>query len=76
MSLADDVGPASVYINRLSGKFLSSTYLGEMAEHLVGIAGVEAPVKAFEINPRQLSRSPGSPITLLLPAEHVMLLQA
>jgi len=60
-------------VNRLQGKRLSSTYLGEMAEHLVQLPGLEKPIKAFEMNPRQVEAESGGEVTVEIAAENVIL---
>jgi len=64
-------GATGVTVNRLRGKRVSSTYLGEMAEHLVALPGLTQPLKAFEMNPRPLP--PGPDLTVQIPADQVML---
>ena len=64
-------GGVGVTVNRLGGKRVSSTYLGEMAEHLVALPGLAEPLKAFEMNPR--AAPPGPEITVQIPADQVML---
>ena len=71
-------GPLS---NRIDGRRISTTYLGEMAEHLVELGGESAGgegqrVKAFEMNPRNVRPSAGGePITLYVNAADVTLVE-
>ena len=60
-------------VNRLRGKRLSSTYLGDMAEHLVQLPGLDKPLKLFEINPKPTL--PTADVTLQIPAENVVIVE-
>jgi iron(III) transport system ATP-binding protein len=42
--------------NRFTGSLHDSVYLGEVAQHLLQVAGFEPSLKVFEINPRQIAR--------------------
>ena len=65
--------------NRIDGRRISTTYLGEMAEHVVQLGGGSAGgagqrVKAYEMNPRHVKPDAGGePITLYVNAADVML---
>ncbi|HUO08100.1 MAG TPA: ABC transporter ATP-binding protein [Phycisphaerae bacterium] len=61
--------------NRIEGKRVSTTYLGEMAEHVVEVGGGAGGqrVKAFEMNPRYVRPSVGGEaMTLYVNAGDVM----
>jgi iron(III) transport system ATP-binding protein len=68
-------------INQLRGRRLSTTYLGEIAEHVIEIAG--QPVKAFELNPQEVhgghstageaGGGEGEEMTVSVEPDHVML---
>jgi len=63
-----------VMMNRLRGRRVSSTYLGEIAEHLVALPGLEKPIKLFEINPRPAALAVETPeVTLQIAAENVVI---
>jgi len=64
-------GGGAVSVNRLRGKRISSTYLGEMTEHLVALPGLDRPLKAFEMNPRATLSGPE--VMVQIPADQVML---
>jgi len=66
-------GLGGAVVNRLRGKRVSSTYLGEMAEHLVAVPGLAAPLKALEMNPR--AAVPGGEVTVEIAAEQVMIVE-
>ncbi len=77
-----DSGPngrtSSPTANLLRGTRLSSTYLGDIAEHLIQIPGMKSPIKTYELNPR--SPLPGefhapSEVTLNIPADQIMIVQ-
>ena len=69
-------GPLS---NRIEGRRVSTTYLGEMAEHVVELGGAGGSsggqrVKAFEMNPRYVrSTAGGEAMTLYVNAGDVTL---
>jgi iron(III) transport system ATP-binding protein len=75
IQLADPYAPpAGVSVNRLRGKRISSTYLGDMAEHWIALPGAEQPLKSFELNPSPNRRGiPGAEVILQIPAQHVMI---
>ena len=58
--------------NRISANRVSTTYLGEIAEHLVELPGGQK-LKAFELNPGIVGGNPGEEISLFVPAENIML---
>lgn len=58
-------------INRLRGRVLSTTYLGDTAQHLVECGG--ASLKVTESNPRRSSRA-GESVTLTVDPEQVVIL--
>jgi iron(III) transport system ATP-binding protein len=60
---------AGVTINHLPAKRLSTTYLGEIAEHVVELSNQQT-AKLFELNPRQ---RPADSLTLHIPPENIML---
>jgi iron(III) transport system ATP-binding protein len=67
---------APVDTNVVRGTRLSTTYLGDLAEHMVQIAGMKDPIKTYELNPPPAAtQSPGE-ITLQIPADQVMLVDA
>ncbi len=57
-------------VNQLRGRRVHTTYLGEIAEHLVDVEGQQ--IKAFELNPRGIA-APGDEVVLSVRAEHIML---
>ena len=63
---------AGASINHLTAKRLSSTYLGEIAEHVVELSNKQT-VKLFELNPRSRPASNDPLTTLHIPAENIML---
>ena len=67
---AADAGP-----NRLSGRLLETTYLGEIAQHIVELPG-RTRVKIAELNPRHgvAQDQAGAPVTVGVDAEDVVLL--
>ena len=65
ISRAGSTGP-----NALAGNIVQTTYLGEMAEHVVELANAQR-IKAFEINPA-LSDGAGGPCVVTIPPENVM----
>jgi len=71
-SLAISEGTAGANANRLRGKHLSTTYLGEMAEHLIALEPGAQSIKVFENNPRRNLR-PGQATALVLSAEDIVL---
>jgi len=60
--------------NRLAATRVSTTYLGEMAEHLVAVPGVSQHVKIYQINPDARPVNPGEALTVEIAAEQVMVL--
>jgi iron(III) transport system ATP-binding protein len=65
------VSPAVVgQTNQLPGKLLRTTYLGEMAEHLVQLANGQT-IKAFEMNPNDAA-APAENCVVTIPPENVM----
>jgi iron(III) transport system ATP-binding protein len=67
--------PVSDRDNKITGKRLGTTYLGEIAEHLVELPG-NRQVKAFELNPGPAAfADPGTPLTLHIPPENIMLVE-
>ncbi len=88
VSLSPVGGPTT---NRLTGQRVSSTYLGEMAEHVVKLSNGQC-IKAFELNPQlnrvapngvgggvgggaRSAKAAGDAVTLYIPAENVMLVE-
>jgi iron(III) transport system ATP-binding protein len=67
--------PAGADVNRLSGTRVSATYLGEMAEHLIAIPGAADPIKAYQINPGGIPSHAGDAVTVVIPAEHVIVVE-
>jgi iron(III) transport system ATP-binding protein len=57
--------------NFLPGTRLSSTYLGETAEHLIQLPGLPTPLKALEMNPR--GTLPAPDVTLQIAPAQVLL---
>lgn len=57
--------------NVLRGKWVATNYLGDMAEHLIALPGVDRPIKVFEMNP-QATFEKGE-VLLEIPPEQVML---
>jgi iron(III) transport system ATP-binding protein len=68
---SNGVGPTA---NRLSGKHVSSTYLGEIAEHVVELPGGQR-IKGFEINPSHSTPTVGEALTATFAADNVMLVE-
>jgi len=67
--------PGSDLPNRLHGYFSESTYLGEVAQHLISIHGEKgAPfqLKAFELSPLAGRTRIGEPIDVWVEQHHVM----
>lgn len=68
--------PASALPNRLRGHFCETTYLGEVAQHLIAIPNPnEAPTqfKTFELGPRPGRFKVGEPINLWIEQHHVII---
>jgi iron(III) transport system ATP-binding protein len=61
--------------NRINAKRVSTTYLGEIAEHVVALNNGDK-VKVFELNPSLTQANAGDDVTLYVPAENVMLVEA
>ncbi len=66
--------------NALVGRCVATTYLGEMAEHIVELPNAQR-IKAFEMNPDPARSAggqpePGAPCTLTIPPENLMLVPA
>jgi iron(III) transport system ATP-binding protein len=73
--LADPQARAAAGDNLLRGKRVSSTYLGDVAEHMVEIPGMKHPVKTYELNPRKAASSAaGMEVAVQIPADQVMIL--
>jgi iron(III) transport system ATP-binding protein len=61
--------------NTITGKRLATTYLGEIAEHLIALPGNQQ-IKAFELNPAPMqTQEANAPITLHIPPENIMLVE-
>jgi len=68
--------PSSNLPNRLHGLFSESTYLGEVAQHLISIpSSNESPIllKAFELSPKSGRLKLGDPIDLWIEQHHVII---
>jgi iron(III) transport system ATP-binding protein len=68
--------PGSDLPNRLHGRFLESTYLGEVAQHLISIPEFkETPLmlKAFELSPLLGRNRMGEPVEFWIEQEHVII---
>lgn len=61
-------------VNRIAGRWISTTYLGEMAEHWVAIAGSAEPVKCFEMNPG-IGAAAQEEVTLVIPPEQLLVVR-
>ncbi len=61
-------------VNVLSGRRIGSSYLGDMAEHLIALAGCEKPIKVFQLNPRAAPQ--GTAVTLQIPVEQVIVVDS
>ncbi len=62
--------------NRLHGRFSESTYLGEVAQHLISIPELkEMPftLKAFELSPLAGRNRTGEPVDIWIAQEHVII---
>lgn len=62
--------------NRLHGHFLESTYLGEVAQHLISIPELKKmpfTLKAFELSPLAGRNRTGEPVDIWIAQEHVIL---
>jgi iron(III) transport system ATP-binding protein len=67
--------PISDRDNKITGKRLATTYLGEIAEHVVELPGRQQ-IKAFELNPGVGALQPaGDQVTLHIPPENIMLVE-
>jgi iron(III) transport system ATP-binding protein len=76
LSLASASATADPALNRLPARRISTTYLGEAAEHLLELAG-KLQVKALDPNPSPESLAlahPGDAVTLLLAPQNIMLI--
>jgi hypothetical protein len=60
--------------NRIAAKRIATTYLGEMAEHLVELGNGQR-IKAFELNPGPGAPAAGEEVTLYISAANVMLVE-
>jgi iron(III) transport system ATP-binding protein len=60
--------------NTFAGRRIATTYLGEMAEHLIELAD-GTRIKAFELNP-SATQSPDNLVALHIPPENLMLVSA
>jgi ABC-type Fe3+/spermidine/putrescine transport system ATPase subunit len=68
-------GAAGGNDNQITGKRLATTYLGEIAEHLIELPGNQT-IKAFELNPAPIpTNDDNTPITLHIPPENIMLVE-
>jgi iron(III) transport system ATP-binding protein len=68
--------PASNLPNRLHGHFSESTYLGEVAQHLIAIPeykGIPLTLKAFELSPIVGQNRIGKPVDIWIEQEHVII---
>jgi iron(III) transport system ATP-binding protein len=68
--------PGSDLPNRLHGRFSESTYLGEVAQHLISIPELkETPftLKAFELSPLAGRNHIGEPVDIWIEQEHVII---
>ncbi len=65
--------PAGANLNRLPARRVSSSYLGEMAEHWLSVPGLDQPIKAFEMNPPSQNPHPGEQVMLTIPQDFVLL---
>lgn len=61
-------------LNAIPARRIATTYLGEMAEHIVELSNAQR-VKAFELNPLPLQAASDT-LTLTIPPENVMLVPA
>ncbi len=64
----------SAHANRLQARHLSTTYLGDTAEHILELAGGQR-IKALQMNPREHTHTPGENITITVEAENLILVQ-
>ena len=68
--------PNTILPNRLHGHFCDSTYLGEVAQHLISITGSnDTPytLKAFELSPLAGRMRIGDPVDMWIEQHHVIL---
>ncbi len=68
--------PASNLPNRLHGHFSESTYLGEVAQHLISIPeykGIPLTLKAFELSPMAGRNRIGEAVDIWVEQQHVII---